>query len=150
MTGERRGRGRPEVFGPEHRRRLVELVAGGLTVAQAAAKVGMSRPAVYHQRGQHPEFDAALAVAQKEGASVRRAGRDCQVDRCGTAARYVKAGCRCEACTAAATRARRGTGGRAEAAGVEDGGGQGETVPLPVIGRGEGELKFPVLLRWAV
>jgi len=64
---------------PDVRARVVELVEGGLTMAQAAAELGVTRQTLSRAKGRWPEFgvklDAASAKLRAQAEALRSAAR---------------------------------------------------------------------------
>ncbi|MCU1613689.1 MAG: hypothetical protein JWO98_1229 [Frankiales bacterium] len=97
MTRPARGRGRPPLFTPDQQNAFLREVAAGATQEKAAAAVGISARTVRHHSRHHAEFADALAKA-------KAVGRDASTPH--GASRYRYLGCRCDDCTADATRKR--------------------------------------------
>jgi hypothetical protein len=60
MTKPKHPGGRPTLYRREMCDRLVEAMAGGLTVEAAAAKIGISARSLFYWQQQHPEFLQAI------------------------------------------------------------------------------------------
>ncbi|MFI0156265.1 hypothetical protein [Streptomyces lydicus] len=96
------GRGRPTVFNETLQAEFLRLVADGVPVGEAAAKVGVGRKTPSQLAARNRRFAAALADAKTTGREARFAPERLTH---GDPATYNH-GCRCTRCTAAATRAR--------------------------------------------
>lgn len=90
-------RGRPPLFTPAQQTVFLREVAAGVNHDKAAATAGISARTVRHHAQHHADFAEALAVA-------KAVGRDVSTPH--DASRYRYLGCRCEPCTADATRQR--------------------------------------------
>ncbi|BCK73971.1 hypothetical protein Srufu_079240 (plasmid) [Streptomyces libani subsp. rufus] len=97
------GRGRPVVFDEPAQAELLRLVADGVRLGEAAAKVGVGRDTPGQLARRNRGFAAALADAKTIGRAVRFAPERLPH---GVVSTYTNHGCRCRPCTAAATRAR--------------------------------------------
>lgn len=108
MTGH--GRGRPALFTGEHQDAYLDLVAAGVRLQEAAAKVGFDYRRITYARHTQPAFARRLAEARARGARVRA---DPTTWQHGSASTYNNLGCRCTPCRADATRARAASRGHA-------------------------------------
>lgn len=93
------GRGHPR-FTPAQRARYLELVTQGLSLDEAAARVGVSRRTVNKHAATDPVFRQAREKAKEEGRRARWASKPHGEYR------YIHGGCRCSECRAAASAAR--------------------------------------------
>jgi hypothetical protein len=98
------GRGRPPVFDAERQKAYLELVAAGVKLGEAAAKVNIDRRTVTYLTRRDPEFAERLTRA-------RARGREQRVPH-GTPEGYDNYDCRCGPCTKASSAARARRGGR--------------------------------------
>lgn len=64
----RRSVGRPTIYKPEYCEEVIELMAGGYSIAAVAGKLRVSRQTVYDWGDAHPEFLDALNVARAASA----------------------------------------------------------------------------------
>ena len=126
MTAPRRrprrhqGRGRPRVLDEAERARYLAAVTAGLPLAQAAAAAGVSERTVRHNAQHDTGFADARKRAQAAGRTHRKEnllGADGRPIPHGEY-RYIHHGCRCPACTKAATNARGARPSRAGGAGA--------------------------------
>ncbi|QDU91524.1 Helix-turn-helix domain of resolvase [Pirellulimonas nuda] len=60
-------KGRPRALTPEKQERLIELAARGMSVGQAARRVGCSAKTVQRERRRSPLFDYLLGKARSGG-----------------------------------------------------------------------------------
>ncbi|RPE27231.1 hypothetical protein [Kitasatospora cineracea] len=96
----RRGRGRPPTLTGPRLQELLDHLADGLTIQQAATATGIARATVYNTRAHDPAAADAITTALAAGKAKRTAARH------GTEGCYTRHGCRRPECTAAATAAR--------------------------------------------
>ncbi|MFG2532799.1 hypothetical protein [Streptomyces sp. NPDC048516] len=97
------GRGRPVVFDETLQAEFLRLVADGVHVGEAAAKVGVGRKTPSQLAARNRAFAAALTDAKTVGRSARFAPERLAHGRVST---YINHACRCPRCRTAASRAR--------------------------------------------
>ncbi|MFJ2752655.1 hypothetical protein [Streptomyces sp. NPDC087297] len=61
---------------PKTQKRFLALIRKGQSIGDAAAAMGVSRPAVYDQRKKDPEFAAALKATAEEAKETRKVVRE--------------------------------------------------------------------------
>lgn len=126
------GRGRPVIFDEPAQAEFLRLVADGVHVGEAAAKVGVARKTPAQLAARNRAFAAALADAKVVGREARFAPDRLPHGRVST---YTNHNCRCPRCRTAATRARSNSPDRKGA----------DILPLPDTQPTTATSKFPVL-----
>ncbi|MFF1284346.1 hypothetical protein ACFVY4_26840 [Streptomyces sp. NPDC058299] len=98
------GRGQPPKIGPERYGELLGLLASGLSLPAAAARMNVSRATLYNLAGRVPSMGEAMGRARVVGRRAKEAARKAAHEPSESC--YVNHGCRTPECTRAATEAR--------------------------------------------
>ncbi|MER6844762.1 hypothetical protein [Streptomyces platensis] len=123
------GRGRPIVFDETLQAEFLRLVADGVHVGEAAAKVGVGRKTPSQLAARDRRFAAALTDAKVVGRAARFSPERLKH---GAPATYNNHNCRCPRCRTAATRARSNAPDRKHA----------DILELPDTQQATGETEF--------
>lgn len=94
------GRGQPPKIEPDRYGELLELLAAGLSMPAAAARMQVARATLYNLADRVPAMGEAMQRARTAAKENKRARHE-PSESC-----YVNQGCRRPECTAAATEAR--------------------------------------------